>query len=98
MLVLHEMFRFKFQFRCLASMLNQEFLMELAGDGGRAAHTVACPLHGLAHGLHMPSGDGGNFVERKALDTIEEKSLAVGAVDAAECGLHQGNHFVGISS
>src|ERR1022692_562340 len=72
--------------------------MELAGDRRRAAHTVAGPLHGLAHGLRMPAGDGGNFVEREALDTIEEKSFAVGAVDAAERGLYQGNHFIGIRS
>jgi len=44
----------------------------------------------------MPAGNGGNFAEGKALDTIEEESFAVGAVGAAERGLHQGNHFVGV--
>ena len=79
-------------------MLDQEFMLELAGDGGCAANAVARPLHGLAHGLRMPPGDGSNFAEGKALDTIKEKSFAVSAVGAAECGLHQGDHFVRVRS
>jgi len=46
----------------------------------------------------MPAGDGGNFIEGEALDAIEEKSFAIGAVGAGEGRLHQGNHFVGIRS
>ena len=38
---------------------------ELAGDGRRAANAIARPLHGLAHGLQMPAGNGGNFAEEK---------------------------------
>ena len=77
-------------------MFDQEFMVELAGDGRRVANAIARPLHGFAHGLRMPAGDGGNFVEGKALDTVEEKRFAVGAVGAAECGLHQGNYFIGV--
>src|SRR5271156_1989527 len=72
----------------LGASLYEELFTKFAGDGRSLANTVARAMHGPAHGPHMPPGDGGNFVKREALDTIEEKSFAVGAVGAAKRGLH----------
>src|ERR1039458_3980609 len=70
--------------------------MELFGYGRRGAHAVASALHGFTNGLWMTAGYGGNLVERESLNTIKEESFAVGAVNAVERGLHQGNHLLGV--
>jgi hypothetical protein len=70
--------------------------VEFIGDRRSLANTVTCPLHGIAHGLQMPTGDGRNLIEREALNPIKEKGFAVGAVGATKRGLHQGDHFVGV--
>src|SRR5580658_2154028 len=72
-------------------------MVEFAGNGRRVANTIPRPLHRIAHGLRMPPSDGGNFIEGKPLNAVQEKRLAVGAIGSAERGLHKCNQFVGVS-
>ena len=72
--------------------------MELVGMEGALRTQSRARCTDSLHGLRMAAGDGGDFIEREALDPVEEKGFAVGAVGATERGLHQGNHFVGIGS
>jgi hypothetical protein len=75
-----------------------EIVLKLPGDGRRFAHTVTRAFYRLPNGLGMAAGDGSNLVEREALDAVKKKGFAVGAVDAAESGLNEANHLIGICS
>src|SRR5260221_14338245 len=70
--------------RCLGSSFDEAVFVEFLGDRRRSPNEVARPVNGFAYLLRMPAGDGGNFAERKALDTVQEKSLAVGLLGDAE--------------
>src|SRR5215475_8153471 len=61
-----------------------------------AAHPFASPLNGLAYGLRMPAGNGGNFIEGKSFNAVEQERFAVRAVGAPQRGMHKSDHFVGI--
>src|ERR1700685_1167863 len=52
-------------------------------------------LDGGSHLVRLAVRDDADFVQRKSLDGVQDKSFAIGAAGAFQSKLHQRDHLVG---
>ena len=56
---------------------------------------LARHFDGGSHVIRLAVGDDADFIQRKSLDGVQDKGLAIGAAGAFQSELHQRDHLVG---